>query len=302
MSKWAHLWYQIINRNKPILCKPNKLFWLDQLLKLLKPITNLNPTTKINSTKTTSVISTIWPHKKWKIPWCPINKNLKKLSNINKSNHLQPHYSQLNNQQTTLLNKTNSMTKTTSLTSMIWPHKKWKIPWYLTIMKKLKLNLQRLLNKKTNTSHLSRINPHKKINLSKATTLTLSTAWLRKRWTTPWYQTTKTRLFNGLKTTTKTPNQISKLNNKDSAISRTTTHKTCLSHKSPLKNNKCSLLISSLNLIHLDWTIWLKRSRIYKIFSEWRRSCPVTFCWPVKEKLKLNTNPIMTMSRKTSMR
>lgn len=152
---------------------------------------------KNNSTKTTSVISTIWPLKKWANPWCPISKNLKKLLNINKINPLQLLYSQLNNLSIILLNKKNSMTKTTSLTSMIWPHKKWETPWSPTITIISKHNMEKLnkkINKKTNTSHPSKTNLFKSIKLMRVTILMLSTAWLSKKWTAPWSQTNKTRM------------------------------------------------------------------------------------------------------------
>ncbi len=92
------------------------------------------------------------------------------------------------------------------------------------------------------------------------------------------------------------------LKNKDSATSKTTIRSTCRNRKSPPKDNKCSQLLSSPKKTRFDWTIWEQTHNNWKTCWEWRKSCPVTFCWRVRESMKPTMRTVMMMKRRTSMR
>lgn len=156
--------------------------------------------------------------------------------------------------------KTNS-TKTTSVISMIWPPKKWAIPWSPTTIT-TNHNMEQLNTKnKTNTSHPSKTTPLKNTKSIKLTILMLLTVWFSKKWTALCCQTTKTRMLNGLTRKTRMFNKTSKLKSKGSAISRNTTQSTCPSPKYQPKDNQYNQLISSHNPILSNWIILWKMSK-----------------------------------------
>ncbi len=134
------------------------------------------------------------------------------------------------------------------------------------------------------------------------TILTHLTAWLKRKWTGQWCQTTRKRTWIGSARTIRTQLRTSQRKSKDSAISKSTIQSTCRNRKCRPKENKCSQLLSSQTQTHLNCKIWEQIHKIWKIFSEWKKYCPVTFFWQVKESTKSVMGPFMMMRKKTLMR